>query len=142
MKEDINTLLTLAKDRNEKQAAWYRQLLTLASGGLALLVGLQPEVPALGPARFFLAGAWALLGAGILFGGAATYSEVSLARRLAENFQDQLLRSIKSGEELSANHPVVANPHRAFLWAKPLMVVSLLGAVVCLVAFSIITTLD
>jgi len=141
MKEETQKLLNLAKERNALQAAWYRQILTIAAGGLALLVGLAPETPPSGPARYFLAAAWVLLGAGILTGAGATYSGASLAKRLTIEFQSQLLRSLEAGENLPPSIPIVARPHLIFRTCKILMVVSLLGAVVCVVTFAVLRTL-
>ena len=140
MKEEFQKFLDIAKDRNERQSAWYRQLLTLTSAGLALLVGLKPVIPPDGPAKYFLAAAWAFLGLGILFGAAATYSEVSLARRLASGFQKQLLQDLERGEGPSTK-PIYANPHKFFSVSKVVMVISLILAVVSLVTYSILNTL-
>lgn len=141
MKEEFQKFLDLAKDRNERQSAWYRQLLTLTSAGLALLVGLKPVIPPDGPAKYFLAAAWAFLGLGILFGAAATYSEVSLARRLASGFQKQLLQDLERGDGPSGMKPISANPHKFFSMSKVVMVISLIFAVVSLVTYSILNTL-
>jgi hypothetical protein len=141
MREQLQQMLQLAKERNEKEMAWCRQVLTLASGGLALLVAMSPQVPEEGPARWFLAAAWVLLGAGILSGAAVTYTEVSLARRLAAGFQSRLLQDLREGRGVEGMQPIVANPSRVCLWCKPVMVLSLVGAVAAIVGFAVIRTL-
>ena len=138
---DLEKLLELAKERAQLQAAWYRQILTLAAGGLALLVGLAPQAPPDGLARWLLAAAWVLLGAGILSGAAATYAEVDRAERLTAAFQSRLGQRNPAPGNPPAPGTIVARPHGFFLACKKVMVISLLGAVVCLVAFSVMRTL-
>lgn len=142
MEQKVQTFLDLAKERNELQAAWNRQLLNLAAGGLALLVGLSPEVPDLGPARYFLTASWIALGIGIVFGAGATYSEVSLAQRLAAKFQGELLKEMRGHAHMSDGIPISANPHWFFLRCRTVMVVSLLVAVVSLVVYACFVTLQ
>jgi hypothetical protein len=141
MDGNMRQLMDLAKLRSDVQAAWYRQILTLAAGGLALLVALVPAVPKEGPARYFLAAAWILLGLGILAGASATYAEVSLIKRLAAKFQFQVQQSLRNGTNLADHLPLVAQPATIFLWSKPLMVICLMGAVGCLVTFAVLRTL-
>jgi hypothetical protein len=135
----IEQLTKLRQRQHDLQAAWYRQLLTLAAAGLALLVGLAP--PAEGIGKLLLASTWVCLGVGICAGSAATYLEVSLARALADSLRAELLRPLREGKGLALDAPVVATPHVFFSWSGPVMVVSLLLAVCCLVGYAVLATL-
>jgi len=134
-------LVSLNKEHAEVQSVWYRQLLTLAAGGFALLAGLGPTVPS-GIGKYFLAGTWVFLGVGIISGAGATYLQVSRAKKLAENFQEELRHNIQTHGEPTVNTIVVANPSKIFLLSKTLMVVSLLLAVCCLVVYSVLNSLN
>lgn len=133
-------LLDLRDKRDALQAVWFRQLLTLAAGGLALLVGLGPPVSS-GIERYFLAGTWVFLGLGVLSGSAATYLEVSRANNLEAAFRSRLVKSLDQGRALSPSDLISAGPHRFFSWSQSFMVVSLLLAVCCLVSYAVLTTL-
>lgn len=137
----IEQFIEIRQKMHDNRAAWYRQMLTLASGGLAILAGFGPAVPQ-GMGRYFLVGTWVFLGVGICAGAAATYLEVNRAKNLAEQFRLQLQQSLQSGTGLSPNVPIVARPHRFFSWSEPVMVSSLLLAVVCLVSYSVLVTLS
>jgi hypothetical protein len=136
----VEQLISLVDKHSELRTAWYRQILTVAAGGFALLVGLGTKVPP-GIGKYFLAGTWVCLGLGIAAGGAATYLEVSRAKNLARDFREQLHRSLQSRQALSPTVPIVAKPGRLYAWSGPVMVVSLLTAVVCLVICSVLTAL-
>ena len=118
--------------------AMLRQILTLAAGALALLAGLGPDIPSDGPSKYLLATTWAGLGLGIVFGAAATYIDADRAMRSAVLFSKHLLRVI---EQESSSPLIPVPPNRLYALCKPLMVISLLIAVVCLTAFAITTTL-
>lgn len=133
----VRQLLDLRSVQQEQEAMWFRQLLTLAAGGLALLVGLAP--PAEGFARFFLAGTWVCLGAGICAGAAATYLEAHRARALADAFRSELRSALREERDPEATF---AEPHPFFSWARIAAVGALLLGVCCLVVFAVITTLD
>lgn len=133
-------LLELQNKYGDLKAKWYRQLLTLAAGGFALLAGLGPAIP-LGVGRYFLAGAWLFLGLGICFGAAAIYLEVERAGTLRDAFREELQKSLNKSGSQKMNGPVVANPRKFFSMAGPLMVASLLLAVVNLVSYSMLRAL-
>ncbi len=141
IEDRFRQLLDLAKQRNDLEAAWCRQILTIAAGGMALLVGLGPAEPPTELGRWFLAAAWIFLGTGILAAGGATYLEVSLARRLAAEFRSQLLQDLQERKSPENAAPIVANAHWFFRFCKPLMAVSLGATVVCLVGYSVLVTL-
>ena len=105
-----------------------------------MLAGLGPAIP-IGVGKYFLAGTWLFLGMGIIAGAVATYLEVNLANNLVKKYHSELMKNLKEQGSLVINDVVVANPSRILSWSKPLMVISLLFAVVCLVAYSIETTL-
>jgi hypothetical protein len=141
MNDPVKKMWELASERNKLQAAWNRHLLTLASGGLALLVGLRPEIPADIPGKALLGAAWAFLGIGILSGGAATYAEVSLAKRLALALQSRLERRMEERRPLtdeSQDGPLHAQAGWVSRNSCHVMVLSLMGAVVSFVSYSIL----
>lgn len=137
---NIEQLIDLRQQEADLQANWHRHILTLASGALALLAGLGPPTST-GIEKYFLACTWVFLGIGIIAGAAATYVHVSSAKNLADDFQKQLLRSIRENRSLSPNVPIVANPRGFYSLSKPVMVGSLLLAVRSLVTYSVIITI-
>lgn len=140
MSDLVKQMRDLAQDRNRAHATWTRHLLTIASGGLALLVGLKPEIPPDDVGKWLLSAAWTLLGAGIVSGGAATYAEVSLARNLARTFQSQLLRRLEETDGLEADGPIPPLSAAAGWGSRVgcvLMPWFLSGAVACFVGYSI-----
>ena len=123
----------------EADITWIRQILTLAAGAFALLVGLGLDVPSEGSARYFLAATWVCLGLGVLAGAAAIYLDAHFA------WQDAVDASFQA--RLKTDTP--PSPSRTFEWTttllglcKPLMVVSLLTAVICLATYAVMTTLE
>lgn len=137
---DIEKLLELQLDFHTQQTGWYQQMLTVAAGGLALLVGLNPDIPE-GMARYFLALAWAGLGIGIVAGFAAAYGSVSRAGRLARDFRDKLLKAAWDNRRLTTDDISVAAPKKIYVYARKVTVVSLLVSVASLVAFAMLRTL-
>ena len=138
MNQKIEQYADLVNKGLEIEVVWLRQILTLAAGALALLAGLGPEVPPDGPARLLLAATWACLGLGIIAGAAATYVEVDRARSSANAFGEQITREL---HKKPTRKLISVRTNRVYLLCKPLMIVSLLAAVVCLAGFAIITTL-
>lgn len=137
----IQKLLELQDKQAELQATWYRQLLTLASGGLALLAGFGPSIP-IGIGKYFLAGTWIFLGSGIVSGAAATYLQVDVAKRLARRYRDVLQKNLAESGQPTVTEPIVANPSNILSWSKTVMLTSLLLAVCCLVIYSVLRTLN
>lgn len=137
--EEIKQFAALREKQLALTANWVQHLLSLAVGALAVLSGLSPPAVS-GIERILLACTWGCLGLGIVFGAMATFGQVHLLRSLTIRFQEEIVRSIQEGRQ-SIGKPVTANPSKAFSFATPVMVVSLLLAVMCLVAFSISSTL-
>ena len=136
--ERIKQYADLISKGHEIEATWLRQILALAAGALALLAGLGPYVPPEGPSKYFLATTWVGLGLGIIFGAVATYIDADRATKSAVLFGKHLLRVV----EKKPSSPLIAvPPNKLYVICKPLMVISLLIAVVFLVAFAITTTL-
>ena len=132
-----------AETRNKAldlEAQWFRHMLTLAVGALAVLAALEPTVPAEGFARYFLATTWSCLGLGIFTGGAATFLEVDRAWGVAEALRDEVVSSVREARPL---RPVVRGKTNGWLeLCKKLMVVALGIAAVCLAVFATIVTLS
>ncbi len=138
MTANLEQLLGLQDKLNDLKASWCRQMVTLASGGLAVLVGLNPETQSEGIAKWFLAATWLFLGSGIVSGASTLYLDVSGAQALKDAYKSEFEKSIKSGKEMN---PVVANPAPFFIRSRRIMIFSLLLAVVNLVIYAIVTTL-
>ena len=136
--QQIRQYVDLISKGHEIEATWLRQILTLAAGALALLAGLGPEIPSDGPSKYLLATTWAGLGLGIVFGAAATYIETDRAKKSTVLFGEHLLRVM---EQESSSPIIPVPPNRLYVLCKPLMVISLLIAVISLTAFAITTTL-
>ena len=138
MEQRIKQYAELITTGHEVEVTWLRQILTLAAGALVLLAGLGPDIPSDGPAKYLLATTWAGLGLGIVAGAAATYVEVNRAGTAAIRFGEHLLRIIEN----QPSSPLISiPPNRLYVICKPLMIISLLVAVVCLTAYAITTTL-
>ena len=137
----LQQFAALHKEQAELQAAWYRHLLTLASGGLAFLAGIGPAIP-IGIGKYFLAGTWIFLGVGIVSGAAATYLQVDLAAKLAKRFQAELQQNLREHGQPVVTSLVVANPSKLFSWSRIVMIFSLLFAVCCLVIYSVLRSLN
>lgn len=140
MDDILKQMSELAAERNRLQGAWNRHILTIASGGFALLVGLKPEVPTDTAGRWLLAAAWAFLGTGILSGAAATRAEANLAGNLARTLHSRLQRRMAEGtplSELSKDGPLSARASWIFRISGDAMVWSLTLAVAAFVAYSI-----
>ena len=138
--EDYRKLADLAGKVYAAEDLWLRQILTLAAGALALLAGLGPDVPSEGPARYLLAATWACLGLGIIVGAGATYVNVHRARRYAMQYGKMLKLTLKTGEPPPQLIPLEMN--RLLLLSKPMAMVILLAAVLCLTGYSIAVTLS
>lgn len=136
----LKQFVSLKNDEADIQNAWYRHLLTPSAGGLAVLSGLNPEIPA-GIGKYFLAGTWIFLGLGIIAGASATYLAVDSAKKLAQNYKDELQNNIEIYGKATVNKIVVANPAKIFSVSRIVMIISLLLAVCCLVTYSVLITL-
>lgn len=93
----LDKLSELHKEAQDLQSVWLKSLLTIASGGFALLAGLGPKIPPVGMGKYFLAGAWICLGLGIIAGSAAIYTEVDRANQLFAKYREELSRSLEKG---------------------------------------------
>lgn len=134
-------LIAASEARNKAQADWYRQILTIATGGFALLIALTPQQGLDSPAKYVLSAAWILLGVGILAAAAATYLEVDVRDRQVRNIVGQIVDNLHDGRAIADIQEAVVTPSWLFSASRKLMVVSLLLAVVCLVAFAVMRTL-
>jgi hypothetical protein len=141
MKEKLKSLEDLTNEQNRLQYAWIRQILTLSSGGLALLVALHPEVPSEGIEKYLLVTTWIALGLGILSGSGAAYAEVSLAADLRANYEKEILK-ILEGTNDPENLLIFGAPSWIFSACKKIMVSSLIVSVVSLVGYAVLRTLN
>lgn len=136
----IKQLAESQNEANNLSSAWLRQLLTLASGALAILAGLSPHTHS-NIDKYCLAATWVFLGIGIIFGSAATYLEVNLAKKIATEIRSQVSQSIHEGKGDQIKSLIVVPPNKFFLASKYIMVFSLLLSVVSLVIYAVISTL-
>lgn len=137
--EELKQLAALQDKYLALKASWVQHLLSLAVGALAVLAGLNPTASA-GIQQVLLACTWGCLGLGIVFGAMATFVQVRELRSRIMRFREEIERCIQEGRA-SIDKPVTSKPSKVFSFATPVMVVSLLLAVACLVAFSISVTL-
>ena len=134
----VNKLLELHQEAQSLRSAWYKSILTIASGGFALLAGLGPKVHPEGMGKYFLAGAWVCLGLGIVAGAVTIYIEVDRASRLAEDYKAKLLHNLEKTGQPTVDEPVVSNPRKIFSFAPLVMAPALILAVALLVAYSVL----
>ena len=131
----LQQLVSLQARKHELEAAWFRQLLTLAAGGLTILVALAQ--PSTGIARLFLVGTWVSLGVALVSGAAATYLEVERQRAALDSFCSQTESAIRAAKPLDTSAPIIGTPRAIFAKARYVMIASLLSSVVMLVAHAI-----
>ena len=134
----VNKLIELHQEAQSLRSAWYKSILTIASGGFALLAGLGPKVPPGGMGKYFLAGAWVCLGVGIISGAATIYTEVERATHLAEGYRAELIRNLETSGQPTVDEIVVSNPRKIFSYAPRVMVSALTLAVALLVVYSVL----
>ena len=139
MKEHFQQLLELQDKANDEEADWYRILLPVVSGVLAVMVSLKPEVD--GCARYFLASGWVSLGLSILSLGALNYMRVSRAKRLRDAFREELRQSLDEGRALDSSVPILSGANRLFYILRPCLIVSLVTSVFSVVSFAVLDTL-
>ncbi len=127
-REQLQELLDLAEKRDEKVYDWLRWLVLLASGALTLLVSLGDKATPLQTVLPLMRVAWVGLGAGIVFGAFAIYTDVWMARKLVRRLWERLKRNPESDAPISISPPplLVATEHACYI--------SLLIAVIALVA--------
>ena len=134
--------IELINAHSKQEAIFFRHLLMVASGCLAVLAALSAQTP---PdnllARYFLMGTWALLGLSVLSGIGATYLSVHLAKKLKFAFPSQLETYLRNGDYQQPMPAVSAKPHWFFVLCSYVFVSSWLLAVISLVAYSIINLL-
>ena len=138
--KDAEKFVELDEKQAQSEALWLRQLLTLAAGALAILAGLGPDAPSESFAQYFLAATWACLAIGISSGGAATYIATDRAKAAADAYGEELHKSINQRDYKP--QLLWASPTPILRICKPLMIFSLLAAVLSLAAYAIITTLN
>lgn len=139
---DLKQLDDLYAQWQDKENEWYQRLLTLAAGAVTLLALFPPasdDPQQATQADHLLAATWVLLGAGLLSGGAATYLRVKIAQNRLRAFREQLVNN--AGTEASRELVFPKPPPKTLLWSRNVMVISLLLAVVCLVAYSVLRVL-
>lgn len=131
----LEQLVSLQARKHELEAAWLRQLLTLAAGGLTLLVTLSQ--PTTGFARLFLVGTWISLGLALLSGAAATYLETERQRAALDSFRSQIALALQAARPLDTSAPIIGTPRAIFAMSRTVMISSLIASVVLLVAHAI-----
>jgi hypothetical protein len=138
----LNHLFELADERNQLRFAWLRNILTIATGTLALLVALRPTGHLSAEQKCSLIACWIFLGAGIIFGAIATYGEVAMASELAKRFKEELLKVAQETGRWEVTTPVVAKPHWIWQACQAAMCICLLLGVVALVVYATLGTLS
>jgi hypothetical protein len=130
--EAFKDILALASRRDDKVYAWLRWLVLLASGAFTVLVSLHQPTPNQDGERLCIKLAWTALGAGILFGAFAIYSEVWVTRKLVK-----MLVELKTNDP-GATNALVARPPWLLRVCEALCYVSLLTAVIALVLYGLL----
>ena len=81
--EEFRQLCALAEKRNEKNQAWLRQLLMIASAALTALVTFRTGDQSIGLSLWCLRTGWVALGLGILLGAFSLHGEVWTTSEIA-----------------------------------------------------------
>jgi len=142
MQTKIKQLTELVNSQAQQQQVFYRHLLMVVSGALAVLGALstQPQPDSL-LARYLLIGTWLFLGLSVLLGVGATYMAVSTANRLKLAFHSQLAQQVIEGDYHAAMKIVSVKPNAFFVLCSVAFVCSWLLAVVLLVSYSVVNLL-
>ncbi len=140
LKDAIEELLAHVNEAIKLETEWYRHMLSLAAGALALLAGLSPAVPAAAVGRYLLAATWVFLGAGILAGAGATYYGARRVRLRSRDLAKRIDAHVEEGKPLTElvvhKKPVILKLCRPVTW------LTLLTAVVCLVGYAVVIALE
>jgi hypothetical protein len=139
---ELKQLFDLADDRNKLYYAWLKNILTLATGTLALLVSLRHGTHLAEPQKYFLVASWIFLGIGIIFGASSIYGEVALATALTKNVKKHMLETYKEPAKFEAITPIVAQPHWFWKTSQYVMCFSLILAIIALVTYATIDTIQ
>jgi hypothetical protein len=133
--QDLKGLFDLAKERDQKMYAWLRHLVLLASGALTALVSLHAGAQSTEASLLFVRVAWLALGIGIVLGAFSLHGEVWISAELTKKLGRQLsARPADFNEQLS---PVLVTLPARYKWCTHFSYVSLVIAVVALVAYAI-----
>lgn len=130
------------REQYNLETTWYRQLLTIAAGILAITVSFQASISESFAAQCLLLVTWFCLVLSLCSGAAATYAQVSAQQAFVTDFEEQVLVPLTEG----ANEiPLVAIQGTPPIWlvkAKYVMVTSLLLSVLFLSAYGAATILS
>ncbi|WP_110603197.1 hypothetical protein [Salinicola lusitanus] len=144
---DFPELLTkiseLQDQLGQARAEWLKHVLSLAVGALAVLSALRPAAVTV-TQSYLLAGTWLFLGAGIVAGAVATYLQIEILKRSINLLKDDVQRkaeSFGSRPPRTAVFRVIRAP-KTMRFAVPIMIITLLLAVCCLVGFSMLGALQ
>lgn len=137
MMEDLRQLVALKEKQNERLGNWVRFVMTIAAGGLALLLGTLQLPPDDIVARMLLASGLVFLGLGIVFGAAASHLEIVIERKILEQYSDEIQQAAREQRSLLRSPVIAAKPNWWQQKYKPGMMLSLLLAVVCFVAYGV-----
>ncbi len=132
---EMRQVLELGDKRNDLLYPWLRWLIVFAAGSLAVLVSLHGDKPFHGIPGIMMKASWLLLGAGVVFGTFALYIEVWTARRILKEFVRRKRERDLNGVETAPRSPIVVTAPRVLRLCEPACYVSLLGAVVALMAY-------
>lgn len=134
MRENDQRLLDLWDDRERLAADWFHRILTIAFGGLVLLVGLLRDVPPTALSKIWLASAIAALATATACLAMAAYSSVNLVKNLAARFLQEQRQAHLEGRPMQ---PVFARPHPLFRWVRSASFVLLPASLLLLAAYAI-----
>ncbi|MBS9777183.1 MAG: hypothetical protein KGV50_00335 [Gammaproteobacteria bacterium] len=132
-------LTQLNETANKQEMEWIKHMMTIASGGFALLVALLPQNEHSQMSGYMLAGAWISLGLGLVFGVVSLRIPHTISKRRVQAYKDRLLDSIENDTVVDLSG-VVTTPLLLRL-CRFLVPFSFLTAVVCLVVYAVGETL-
>ncbi|MBC2603693.1 hypothetical protein [Puniceicoccus vermicola] len=140
LKKKLQRFSRLSDEHSQVFFQWIRQVLTLASGSLAILVAFQSDTPIPCPEKYFLLTTWIALGLGILAGAFVAFLQVAIKGSLRR----QCLEEIQKMEEgISTGTKFVSVGEASWVYTVSfyLMNVSFVIAVVSLVIYASFQTL-
>ena len=122
------------REHHDLETTWYRHLLTIAAGILAITVAFQASAPATSSASYLLMTTWLSLVLSLCSGAAATYAQVSAQQAFVADYEKKILGPLSKGHSIST--VVLKGEPSAWLVAsRRVMVWSLLFSVLLLTAY-------
>jgi len=123
------------REQYNLETTWYRHLVTIAAGILAITVSFQTSTPTSLTAQYLLLTTWLSLVVSICAGVAATYAQVSAQKSFIDSFEEQILKPLAEGANEMPLVAVQGTPRIWLVYSRYVMVFSLVLSILLLAAY-------